>query len=126
MRCGGDPAAAGLQRGCLQQLPGDRPVQQAPHDAEQMIEAARTRPGPGGQEVLQQGGGELAEAADLVLGGEAHQQRQLAGLAVVLAAVRPLVRDEPLDRAGDGLGHASTCSPSPSATWRSGSMATLA
>ena len=45
---------------------------------------------------------------------------------VVLAAVRPLVRDEPLDRGGDGLGHASTCSPSPSATGRSGSMATLA
>jgi hypothetical protein len=122
----GDPVAAGLQRGCLQQAPGDRPVQQAAHHAEQVIEAARMRARPGGQEVLQQGGREPVEAADLVFGGEAHQQHQLAGLAVVLAAVRALVRDEPLDRGGDGLGHASTCSPLPSATWRSGSMATLA
>jgi hypothetical protein len=89
---GGDPVAAGLHRGGLQQAPGDRPVQQAPHHAEQVIEAARMRPGPGGQEVLQQGGREPAEAGDLVPGGEAHQQRQLAGLAVVLAAVRALAR----------------------------------
>jgi hypothetical protein len=82
-------AAAGLQPGGLQQLAGDDPVQQAPHDAEQMIEAAWTRPGPGDQEVLQQGERHPAEAADVILVGQAHAPAApVCGPAVELAAVR--------------------------------------
>ena len=91
-----------------------------------MIEAARPGPGPGREEVLEQGGGQLAELPGTVLAGEAHQQPQLVLLAVVLAAERPLVLEEALDGGFQVLAHPSTSSPSPRATWRSDSTATLA
>ena len=61
-----------------------------------MVEAARTGPRPGGEEVLQQCRRELVEPTDPSLLGEAHQQPQLALLAVVLASKGPLwVRKRP-------------------------------
>ena len=84
--------------------------------------------GAGTEEVVQQRGCEIVQPERIVLGGEADQQPQLVLLAVVLAAEGALVRKEPIDRQLDGLAvaHASTSSPSPSATPRSGSTATFA
>jgi hypothetical protein len=54
---------------------------QAPNHAEQIVEAARARPEPRGQEVVQEGRGDLVEATGLTLLRESHQQPQLGRLA---------------------------------------------
>ena len=80
--CG--PAAARRSSSSL----GDRPVEQAADHAEQVVEAARPRPGREARNSSITAGVELVEAADAVLLGEAHQQPQLVLFAVVFAAQR--------------------------------------
>ena len=128
----GEPVRAAPARPCLQrrgrqQLLGHGPVEEDPHGAQEVVEAARTTAGPGGQEVLQQAGVQLAETAYAAQPGEGPQQGELPPFAVVLAPDGPTMGEEGVDRRVDGVvdGHPSTSSPSPSATCRKVSTATL-
>src|ERR1035441_258175 len=111
----------------VQQLLADRPVEQAADHAEQMVEAPRPGTGPCSEEVIQQRRREIVQPDRASFRGEANEQPQFALLALILAAQRALVREEPVDRHIDALAvaHESTSSPSPSATSRSRSTATL-
>ena len=111
----------------LQQLVGHRPVEQAANDAEQVVEAARPRPGPGREEVVEQRRCQLVEPVDI------DARRRSAPAAEVRPPrcryLRPSARlwaRKSIDGAAQVLGHRSTSSPSPRATSRSASTATLA
>ncbi len=91
-----------------------------------MVEAAGPAPRARSDEAVQERPGQLVEAGDAALGGEVDEQPKGRLLGQILAAEGALVGEEPVDGASEAVVHDSTASPSPSATSRSASTATLA
>jgi hypothetical protein len=91
----GDPPPRDSQRRDGDEVIDGGPVQQAAQHAAQVVETARPGPGPRCQERLDDRRGEVRHRDRAAGAGEPGQQRQLSFLADVLAADRPLVRDEP-------------------------------
>ena len=65
-------------------------------------------------------------SGDVTVDGEACEEPQRGFFAAIFASQRPLVSEEPVDASLQIGVHASTASPSPSATSRSASTATFA
>ena len=122
----GFPPPGRAQRRGVQPLLGHGPVQEAAEVADEVVEAAGPWSWPGRGELIQEAGGELAQVRHAVLAGERQQQAQRRLLRPVFAAERPLVSEEVADGGGEVVVHDRTSSPSPRATWRSASTATLA
>jgi len=119
------PAGSAQRRG-FQPLLGDSPIEEAADDPNKMVEAAGPLPGAGRDECIKQGGRELAHALHSVLAAEGEQQAQRRLLGVELAAQRTLVGEVVRDDRSETVVHDRACSPSPSATSRKASTATLA
>jgi len=118
------PGAA--QRGCLQPLLCDGPVEKASEDPDKVVEAAGSGPGPRCEERVDQGGSQLAQVRDTMLVGKGQEQTQRRLLGLILAAEGPFVGEELGGGGGEVVVHGRTASPSPRATSRSASTATLA
>ena len=110
----------------LQALLGDGPVKEAAEGPDEVVEAAGPLPGTGRDELVEQAGCELVELFDPMLVGEGEQQTQRRLLGLILAAEGPFVGEEVVGGGGEVVVHVRTASPSPRATSRSASTATLA
>jgi len=91
-----------------------------------VVEAAGSFPRPGGDKLLEQAGCELTQVLHPMLAGKGEEQTQRRLLGLVLAAEGPLVGQEVGDGGGEAVVHVRIASPSPRATSRSASTATLA
>ena len=98
----------------------------------QVVVAARRRPWTGDEEVVDQCGRDVTDRADAVPREEAIEQAQGALLGTVVAPERALVRQKGLHPVGEDApksdpeaAHTTSSSPSPQATSRRVSMATL-
>ena len=90
-----------------------------------MVEAARSRPRPGGDEVVEQGRCELVEPVGMPASAKRRSRRSSPPRSDTCGR-GPACGPGTVDDAGEALVHASTASPSPRATSRSASTATLA
>lgn len=97
-----------------------------------MVVTARRRPGTRDEEVVDQRGRDIIDCADTMLYEEAIEQPQGAPLGAVVAPERTLVREkgphpvgEDAPKSGPEAAHTTSSSPSPQATSRRVSMATL-
>ena len=128
---GGGPPRRGTQRRRCEDSLADQPVRESPHDAQQMIVAARPSARTGREERREQIGGDVLDPCHRVDVQEAVEQVQLPLFAAEAPAERPLVREE----AGNAVRQHTVkrslprphrmVSPSPRATSRSVSTATF-
>jgi hypothetical protein len=110
-----------------------KPLEQTPHDAEQMVVAASRDAVSRDEELRDHRRSDAIEALNLALHEEAIQEAQRLLLVEELAPERALRGEEVADARGEhpcprsgGALHRSTSSPSPRATRRRASTATLA
>lgn len=111
--------------------PRDEPPEETTQDAEEVIVTARPRPRSSHEKGLDHHGRDGVERGDALRLEMPIEQPERVGLGLVAAPEHPLVRDELRDLlrqwTGESLsepGH-RIASPSPSATSRSASIATL-
>src|SRR5229473_1512248 len=109
----------------------DKPIEQPPHHAEQMVIASWPHSGSGGEEGLQQFGLDLIHRSDPSLDKKTIEQAQCSFFGVKAASQHALVCQVAFDGASDRAMESlpswlhTISSPSPSATLRKASTATL-
>ena len=104
----------------------DGPIEETAEDPDEVVEAASPMPWARRHEPFQQRTGQLAQSDDAVLVGEAEEQAKGRLLGQILASKGTLVGEEVVDGDRQVVVHPNTASPSPRATSRSASTATLA
>jgi hypothetical protein len=116
---------------CAEELLADQPVEESAHDAHEVIVAARPAARPRREELREHVGRDLLDVFDLPGGQEAVEQVELALFTPEAPTERALVGEEARDPVCE---HAVQCrcprphrmvSPSPRATSRNASTATL-
>jgi hypothetical protein len=129
---GRERARAGMERRARQPPLRHEPVQALAQDPQEMIEAPRRRPRTRSQEGVQERRRELGGVGHACGDQEAVEESHGVRLGVIPAPERALGGEEVAEAVGEDTPevqrgrHASTSSPSPSATSRRVSMATFA
>ena len=75
--CAGMDRAAGVERGMVEELLADGPVQEARHDPDELVETPRPWPGSRREELVENPGGQPADRGDLPVGSERARSRSV-------------------------------------------------